>query len=224
MSHMTAYTKMTAQERKDEYARVSAKFEELKARGLKLNMARGKPGKAQLDMVSDVIFNLMNEPGDFVSNGIDVRNYGEMSGIPAAKQLFAEILDCHPQQVFVGGNSSLQLMYDTISKAYTHGLLHSERPWCKEETVKWLCPVPGYDRHFKITESFGFEMVNIPMTGEGPDMDAVEEAVKDPAVKGIWCVPKYSNPDGIIYSDETVRRMASLKPAAPDFTVMWDNA
>ena len=165
MSHMTAYTKMTAQERKDEYARVSAKFEELKARGLKLNMARGKPGKAQLDMVSDVIFNLMDEPGDFVSNGIDVRNYGEMSGIPAAKQLFAEILDCRPEQVFVGGNSSLQLMYDTISKAYTHGLLHSERPWCKEEKVKWLCPVPGYDRHFKITESFGFEMVNIPMTG-----------------------------------------------------------
>ncbi len=224
MSHMTAYTKMTAQERKDEYARVSAKFEELKARGLKLNMARGKPGKAQLDMVSDVIFNLMDEPGDFVSNGIDVRNYGEMSGIPAAKQLFAEILGCRPEQVFVGGNSSLQLMYDTISKAYTHGLLHSERPWCKEEKVKWLCPVPGYDRHFKITESFGFEMVNIPMTGEGPDMDAVEEAVKDPAVKGIWCVPKYSNPDGIIYSDETVRRMAALKPAAPDFTVMWDNA
>ena len=224
MSHMTAYTKMTAQERKDEYARVSAKFEELKARGLKLNMARGKPGKAQLDMVSDVIFNLMDEPGDFVSNGIDVRNYGEMSGIPAAKQLFAEILDCRTEQVFVGGNSSLQLMYDTISKAYTHGLLHSERPWCKEEKVKWLCPVPGYDRHFKITESFGFEMVNIPMTGEGPDMDAVEEAVKDPTVKGIWCVPKYSNPDGIIYSDETVRRMAALKPAAPDFTVMWDNA
>ena len=218
------YFQMSAEERRAEYACLQKEFDELKAKGLNLNMARGKPGKAQLDMVSDVIFNLMDEPGDFVSNGIDVRNYGEMSGIPAAKQLFAEILDCRPEQVFVGGNSSLQLMYDTISKAYTHGLLHSERPWCKEEKVKWLCPVPGYDRHFKITESFGFEMVNIPMTGEGPDMDAVEEAVKDPTVKGIWCVPKYSNPDGIIYSDETVRRMAALKPAAPDFTVMWDNA
>ena len=221
---MTAYPQMTAEERKAEYARLQREFAELKAQKLSLNMARGKPGKQQLDMVSDVIFNLMEHPEDFMSGSIDVRNYGEMSGLPSAKQLFAEILGCKPEQVFVGGNASLQLMYDTISKACTHGLLHSERPWCREEKVKWLCPVPGYDRHFKITESFGFEMINIPMTENGPDMDAVEEAVKDPAVKGIWCVPKYSNPDGIIYSDETIRRMASLKPAAPDFTVMWDNA
>ena len=220
---MIAYAKMSAEERKAEYARLQKEFEELKASGLNLNMARGKPGKAQLDLVSD-IFDLMKDPADYVSDGIDVRNYGDLSGIPAAKRLFAEILGCKPSQVFVGGNASLQLMFDTISKAYTHGLLHSERPWCKEEKVKWLCPAPGYDRHFKVTETFGFEMITIPMTDEGPDMDAVEEAVKDPAVKGIWCVPKYSNPEGIIYSAETVRRMASLKPAAPDFGVMWDNA
>ena len=220
---MTAYPKMTAEERKAEYAKVTKEYEDLKARGLKLNMARGKPGKAQLDLVSD-IFSLMQKPEDYVSDGIDVRNYGELSGLPAAKRLFAEILGCRPEQVFVGGNASLQLMYDTISKAYTHGLLHSERPWCREPVVKFLCPSPGYDRHFKVTESFGFELVTIPMTDEGPDMDAVEEAIKDPAVKGMWNVPKYSNPDGIIYSAETIRRIASMKPAAPDFLLMWDNA
>lgn len=220
---MTAYSKMTAEERKAEYAKVSREYEDLKARGLKLNMARGKPGKAQLDLVSD-IFSLMQKPEDYVSDGIDVRNYGELSGLPAAKRLFAEILGCKPEQVFVGGNASLQLMYDTISKAYTHGLLRSERPWCKEPVVKFLCPSPGYDRHFKVTESFGFELITIPMTDEGPDMDAVEKAIQDPAVKGMWNVPKYSNPDGIIYSAETIRRIASMKPAAPDFLLMWDNA
>ncbi len=223
MISMKTYAQMTPAERGAEYAQLQERFAALKAKGLQLNMARGKPGKAQLDLVSD-IFSLMQKPEDYVSDGIDVRNYGEMSGIPAAKRLFADILGCKPEQVFVGGNASLQLMYDTISKAYTHGLLHSPRPWCKEEKVKWLCPAPGYDRHFKVTETFGFELVTIPMTAAGPDMDAVEEAVKDPAVKGIWCVPKYSNPDGIIYSDETIRRIASLKPAAPDFLLMWDNA
>jgi len=220
---MTAYTQMTAAERTVEYACIRQKFEELKARGLKLNMARGKPGKEQLDLVSD-IFDLMKEPEDYVCDGIDVRNYGELSGLPAAKRLFAEILGCRPEQVFVGGNASLQLMYDTVSKAYTHGLLHSPHPWCREESVKFLCPAPGYDRHFKITESFGFEMIPIPMTEEGPDMDAVEKAIADPAVKGMWNVPKYSNPDGIIYSAETIRRIAAMKPAAPDFLLMWDNA
>lgn len=220
---MTAYPKMSAEERKAEYAKVSREYEDLKAKGLKLNMARGKPGKTQLDLVSD-IFSLMQKPEDYVSDGIDVRNYGELSGLPAAKRLFAEILGCKPEQVFVGGNASLQLMYDTISKAYTHGLLHSERPWCKETVVKFLCPAPGYDRHFKVTESFGFELITIPMTDEGPDMDAVEKAIQDPTVKGMWNVPKYSNPDGIIYSAETIRRIASMKPAAPDFLLMWDNA
>ena len=220
---MKPYAQLTPEERAGEYARLQAEFGELKARGLSLNMARGKPGKQQLDLVSD-IFGLMQKPEDYVSDGIDVRNYGEMTGLPAARRLFADILDCRPEQVFVGGNASLQLMYDTICKAYTHGLLHSPRPWRLEETVKWLCPAPGYDRHFKITETFGFELITIPMTDSGPDMDAVEAAVRDPAVKGIWCVPKYSNPDGVIYSEETVRRFAALNPAAPDFLIMWDNA
>lgn len=220
---MKPYSHLTPAERTEEYTRLKAEFDTLKAQGLKLNMARGKPGTEQLDMVTD-IFDIMHRHEDYVFDGIDVRNYGEMSGLPSARRLFAEILDCKPEQVFIGGNASLQLMYDTISKAYTHGMLHSPRPWCKEEKVKWLCPAPGYDRHFKITESFGFELITIPMTPDGPDMDAVEEAVKDPAVKGIWCVPKYSNPDGVIYSDETVRRFAALNPAAPDFLIMWDNA
>ena len=220
---MTAYKQMSAAERSAEYAKVSAHYEELKSLGLKLNMARGKPGKAQLDLVSD-IFSLMQDPADYISDGIDVRNYGELSGLPAARRLFADILGCKPEQVFAGGNASLQLMYDTIAKAYTHGLLRSPRPWCREETLKWLCPAPGYDRHFLITEHFGFELITIPMTADGPDMDAVEEAVKDPAVKGMWCVPKYSNPEGVIYSEETIRRIASLQAAAPDFLVMWDNA
>jgi DNA-binding transcriptional MocR family regulator len=220
---MSAYTQMNKEALQSEYARVKQEYEQLKAQGLKLNMARGKPGKQQLDMVSD-IFDLMHKPEDYVSDGIDVRNYGELAGLPAARRLFADILGCRPEQVFVGGNASLQLMYDTIAKAYTHGLLHSPRPWCREEKVKWLCPAPGYDRHFKVTESFGFELITIAMTPDGPDMDAVEAAVADPAVKGIWCVPKYSNPDGYIYSEETIRRLAALKPAAPDFTIMWDNA
>ena len=186
-------------------------------------MARGKPGKAQLDMVSDML-SILTDPKDCVSDGTDVRNYGELSGLSAAKRLFADILGCKPEECFIGGNASLILMYDTVSKAYTHGMIHSEKPWCKLDGVKWLCPSPGYDRHFKITQSFGCEMITVPMTPTGPDMDLVESLVKDPAVKGMWCVPKYSNPDGIVYSDETIRRIANLHPAAPDFTLMWDNA
>ena len=217
------YQNLTAAERKTEYGKVLAEFEGWKARGLTLNMARGKPGKAQLDLVSDIM-TVLTDPDDCMDEGVNARNYGELSGIPSAKKLFAEILGCKPSQVFAAGNSSLQLMYDTVSKAYTHGLLHSESPWCRQEGLKWLCPAPGYDRHFKITQSFGCEMIVIPMTPTGPDMDLVEEHVKDPAVKGMWNVPKYSNPDGIIYSDETIERIAAMKPAAPDFLLMWDNA
>ena len=221
---MKHYSDMTLQERQAEYAVVKQEFENKKALGLKLNMARGKPSTQQLDMVTDLL-SVLSKPEDFVTeSGIDVRNYGEVSGIPEAKALFADILGCKPQQVFVGGNASLQLMYDVVAKAYTNGLLHSEKPWSKLDTVKWLCPAPGYDRHFKVTESFGMELLTVPMTENGPDMDVVEKLIQDPAVKGMWNVPKYSNPDGIIYSDETIRRIAAMKPAAPDFMLMWDNA
>ena len=220
---MKTYAACSPAELKAEYNLVQTHYQDLCGQSLKLNMARGKPGKDQLDMVSDLL-TVLHDPSDCVSDGIDVRNYGELSGLPAAKRLFAELLGCKPEECIIGGNSSLTLMYDTISKAFTHGLLHSEQPWCKLDKVKFLCPCPGYDRHFKITESFGVEMINVPMTPTGPDMDLVEDLVKDPAVKGMWCVPKYSNPDGIIYSDETVHRIANLKPAAPDFALMWDNA
>ena len=217
------YMDLPAAEWQREYDKVSAEYEGWKAKGLKLNMARGKPSKKQLDLVSGIL-TALSKPEDCVDGGVDARNYGELKGLESARALFAEILGCKTSQVFAGGNSSLQLMYDTVSKAYTHGLLHSERPWCKEEIVKWLCPAPGYDRHFKVTESFGFELITIPMTENGPDMDIVENLIKDPSVKGMWNVPKYSNPDGIIYSDETIERIARLKPAAPDFLLMWDNA
>ena len=218
-----AYRDWTKAELAAEKTAVTAHFDDLKAQALKLNMARGKPGKEQLDLVSDIL-TVLQTPEDCQVDGIDARNYGELTGLPSAKALWADILGCKPEECFIGGNASLTLMYDTISKAYTHGLLHSRTPWCKLDTVKWLCPSPGYDRHFKVTESFGFELITVPMTPTGPDMDMVEELVKDSAVKGMWCVPKYSNPDGIIYSDETIDRIAHLKPAAPDFTLMWDNA
>ena len=217
------YTSMSKEQLQAEYAAVSKDFEELKGMGLKLDMSRGKPGKAQLDMVSGIL-SILSNPDDCVVDGVDVRNYGELTGLPCAKRYFAEILGCKSEECFIGGNASLTLMYDTIAKAYTHGLLHSEKPWSKLDTVKFLCPAPGYDRHFKISQSFGMEMITIAMTENGPDMDAVEAAVKDPAVKGMWCVPKYSNPEGVVYSEETIRRIANLKPAAPDFLLMWDNA
>ena len=198
-------------------------FDRVCEKKLKLNMARGKPGREQLDLVSGIL-TVLSDPADCECDGIDVRNYGNLSGLPAAKALFAEILGCKPEQCFIGGSASLQLMYDLIAKAWTHGLRHSPRPWSQEPKVKWLCPAPGYDRHFGVSKSFGMELITVPMRPEGPDMDLVEELVKDPAVKGIWCVPKYSNPQGIVYSEKTIARMAALKPAAPDFALMWDNA
>ena len=217
------YRNMSRAEQQEELQKQQAMLDTLKSKGLKLDMSRGKPGKAQLDLVSDIL-TVLTDPADCIVSGNDVRNYGMLSGLPDAKKLFAEILGCKPEECFIGGSASLTLMYDTIAKAYTHGLLHSEKPWCKLDKVKFLCPAPGYDRHFKITESFGFELITVNMTPTGPDMDQVEELVKDPEVKGIWCVPKYSNPDGIIYSEDTIRRFAGLKPAAPDFLLMWDNA
>ena len=220
---MKPYAQLTAAERVQELSALCERYQNFQARGLSLNMARGKPGKAQLDLVSDML-TVLTDPADCMDGTVDVRNYGELTGIPSAKRLFADLLGTAPEEILVGGNASLNLMYDLIAKAYTHGLLHSQRPWSKEETVKFLCPSPGYDRHFKISASFGMEMITVPMTAEGPDMDLVEEAVKDPAVKGMWCVPKYSNPEGIVYSDAVVDRIAALRPAAPDFALMWDNA
>ena len=218
-----SYFKKTKEELQAEFNALNAKFDACKAQNLKLNMARGKPGANQLDIVSDIL-SCFVDPAECFSDGIDARNYGELAGLPVARAYWADVLGCKPEQTFLGGTSSLKIMYDVISCAYTYGLRNSLRPWCKEEVVKFLCPSPGYDRHFKITESFGAELITVPMTADGPDMDVVEKWVKDPQVKGIWCVPKYSNPDGIIYSEETVARFANLKPAAPDFTIMWDNA
>ena len=221
---MSQYSQLTNAELQQQYEAAKAHFKECKARNLKLNMARGKPSKMQLDLVSDILTVLTDAQVCSNVGGIDARNYGELEGLPCAREYWADVLGCKPEETYVGGSSSLSLMYDLISKAYTHGLRGSQKPWCKEEVVKFLCPSPGYDRHFKITESFGAELITIPMTATGPDMDMVEEYVKDPAVKGIWCVPKYSNPEGIIYSDETISRLANLKAAAPDFVIMWDNA
>lgn len=218
-----SYAAMSKEKLQEEYQLLNDRFASCKAQNLKLNMARGKPGAGQLDVVSDIL-GCFVDPAECFSDGIDARNYGELAGLPVARAYWADVLGCKPEQTFMGGTSSLNLMFDVISRAFSHGLLHSPRPWCKEDVVKFLCPSPGYDRHFRVTEFFGAQLITIPMTSNGPDMDMVEELVKDPQVKGIWCVPKYSNPDGIIYSEETVQRFAALKPAAPDFTIMWDNA
>ncbi len=220
---MATYACRSRDELKREYNNMITRYEDLKEQGLNLNMSRGKPSKLQLDLVSDMLGILVN-PAECILDGNDARNYGDLPGLQCAREYWADVLGCKPEQTFVGGNASLSLMHDLISWAYTHGLKDSVRPWCKEKRVKFLCPSPGYDRHFRITESFGFELITVPMTPYGPDMDVVEELIRDPMVKGIWCVPKYSNPQGYCYSDITTRRMANLKPAAPDFVIMWDNA
>lgn len=220
---MASYSCRSREELRVEAKKLMARFEDLRKEKLDLDMSRGKPSKAQLDMVSDIL-TVLPDGESCVLNGIDCRNYGDLAGLPCAREYWADVLGCKPEQTFVGGNASLSLMHDLIARAYTHGLTDSERPWCKEERVKFLCPAPGYDRHFRITEHFGFELITVPMTPDGPDMDIVEELVADPMVKGIWCVPKYSNPQGYTYSEETVDRFAALKPAAPDFVIMWDNA
>ena len=221
---MRPYREMSKDELTEQQAELTKQFEDAKGMGLKLDMSRGKPTSAQLDMTMGLM-DVLNSDSDMMTmDGVDTRNYGLMDGIIEAKHLLADVMSVPAENVIVYGNSSLAIMYDTISRSVTHGVMGST-PWCKLEQVKFLCPVPGYDRHFAITEHFGIEMILIPMTPEGPDMDLVEKYVnEDPAVKGIWCVPKYSNPQGISYSDETVRRFAALKPAAEDFRIYWDNA
>lgn len=221
---MKAYQEMSREELQALRDRLEKEFEEAKAKGLKLDMSRGKPSITQLDMGMS-IFDALNAKSDMNSSeGIDVRNYGVLDGLLEAKQMMADIMGVNPENVIVCGNASLTIMYDTISRSMTHGVMGST-PWCRLDKVKFLCPAPGYDRHFAITEHFGIEMITVPMTPEGPDMDMVEKLVaEDESIKGIWCVPKYSNPQGYSYSDETVRRFANLKPAAEDFRIFWDNA
>lgn len=221
---MKAYKDLSKEELLTLQKQLNKEYEEAKDKELKLDMSRGKPAASQLDMEMDFM-NVLNADSIFKTEaGVDCRNYGIMDGIPEARKLIGDVLGVSADNVIVFGNASLNIMYDTVARSEIFGVM-GETPWCKLDKVKFLCPVPGYDRHFAITEQFGIEMINVPMTEDGPDMDMVEELVNtDPAVKGIWCVPKYSNPQGYTYSDETVKRFAALKPAAKDFRIYWDNA
>ena len=219
-----AYASMSREELLSLKDELDKEFQGYKEKGLKLDMSRGKPSIAQLNLSMGMMDVFHSESDLKCEDGTDCRNYGVLDGIPEAKRLLASIAEVNPDNIMIFGNSSLNVMYDTVARAYMFGLL-GHTPWCKLDKVKFLCPAPGYDRHFKITETFGFEMITIPMHEDGPDMDMVEEYVNnDPEVKGIWCVPKYSNPQGYSYSDEVVKRFAALTPAAEDFRIFWDNA
>lgn len=221
---MKSYKSMSQEELSTLLEELKKEYIDAKGKGLNLNMARGKPSKAQLDLSMDVLDALTSKGSAITESGIDTRNYGDMTGIPEAKKLMADVMGTDPQNVIVFGNASLPIMYDTVARSYCFGV-NGSTPWCKLDKVKWLCPVPGYDRHFAITEQFGIEMITIPMNSDGPDMELVKKYVEeDETVKGIWCVPKYSNPTGITFSDSVVRAFAALKPAAEDFRIFWDNA
>ena len=221
---MKKYQEMTKEELSLEKEALEKQYKEWQGKGLKLDMSRGKPSTEQLDLSMPLLDILDGKSLMKCMNGVETRNYGVLEGISEARDLMAEIMDCKPDQVIVCGNASLNIMFDTVARGYMFGF-EGCTPWCKLDKVKWLCPVPGYDRHFAITQHFGFEMINIPMHEDGPDMDMIEDLVsKDDSIKGIWCVPKYSNPQGVVYSDEVVRRFARLKPAAKDFRIFWDNA
>ena len=221
---MLAYSEMNKEQLQKELESLKKEYGDICEKDISLDMSRGKPGPEQLDLTMGM-FDVLNSKSEIkASNGLDCRNYGVLDGIPEAKKMMADIMDTTEEHVIIYGNASLNIMYDSISRSYTHGVL-GNTPWCKLDKVKWLCPVPGYDRHFAITEHFGIEMINVPMYEDGPDMDMIEKLVsEDDSIKGIWCVPKYSNPTGATYSDEVVKRMAALKPAAKDFRIYWDNA
>ena len=221
---MKPYAEMTREELASLKEQLIIQYKEYQGKGLSLNMARGKPCIEQLDLSMGMMDSLSSDADMTCEDGTDCRNYGVLDGIREAKELIGDMMENPIDNIIIYGNSSLNVMYDTISRSMTHGVM-GNTPWCKLDKVKFLCPVPGYDRHFAITEYFGIEMINVPMTPTGPDMDMVEELVSsDEAIKGIWCVPKHSIPQGISYSDETVRRFARLKPAAKDFRIYWDNA
>ncbi len=220
---MSDFTKMSKEELEALRANLLNEYEDVKSKGISLNMARGKPGPDQLEL-SMPMMKVLTEDDLLAADGTDCRNYGVLDGLKEAKELVAGMINTSPENLIIYGNSSLNIMYDTVSRSYTHGVL-GNTPWCKLDKVKFLCPVPGYDRHFAITEHFGIEMINIPLLSDGPDMDLVEKYVsEDESVKGIWCVPKYANPTGIVYSDQVVKRFAALQPAAKDFRIYWDNA
>ena len=221
---MKPYTEMTKEELGALIQELKKEYSDYQALGLSLDMSRGKPCKEQLDLSMGMMDALDSSADLYCEDGTDCRNYGTLTGIQEARVLLADMMENNPDDIIIYGNSSLNVMYDTVSRAYTHGIM-GNTPWCKLSRVKFLCPSPGYDRHFAITEYFGIEMIPVPMTPTGPDMEIVERLVsEDEAIKGIWCVPKYSNPQGYSYSDETVRRFARLKPAAKDFRIFWDNA
>ena len=221
---MKPYSEMTKEELLELKRDLSDQYREFQGKNLTLDMSRGKPSAEQLDLSMGMMDVLSSDSDLTCEDGTDCRNYGGLDGISEAKELLADMIEVPADNIIIYGNSSLNVMFDTVSRSMTHGVM-GNTPWCKLDKVKFLCPVPGYDRHFKITEFFGIEMINVPMSPEGPDMDIVEKLVsEDPAIKGIWCVPKYSNPQGYTYSEETVKRFANLKPAAPDFRIYWDNA
>ena len=219
------YSQLSKNEMQAELSALKSKYGELKAKGLKLDMSRGKPGAYQLDLTLDMLNTVKTAEDCFSANGTDCRNYGILDGIPEAKKLFAEIFGVPAANVIVGGSSSLNLMYDEIARAMMFGVAGGKKPWGAQGKIKFLCPAPGYDRHFAICELMGIEMIAVPQTKDGPDMDVIEKYVsEDESVKGVWCVPKYSNPEGTVCSAETVRRFAALKPKADDFRIFWDNA